>query len=65
MIDWIIGLSVGLKIALFSAIVAAIGLLVTVSQSFNKKKKEAPQVVKGDGAKIAQVQGDNAKIDIR
>tara|TARA_R110001583_G_scaffold33878_1_gene114133 strand:- start:253 stop:444 length:192 start_codon:yes stop_codon:yes gene_type:complete len=63
MIDWIIELSVGEKIALFSATVGVLGLLITVVKLLSKQR--ASQNIQGDAKKVAQVQGDHAKIDIK
>jgi hypothetical protein len=63
MIDWIIELSIAEKIGLFSAIVAVLGLLITVVKLLSKQI--ASQNIQGNAEKAAQVKGDNAKIDIK
>jgi hypothetical protein len=63
MMDWVIELSVGQQIGLVSAIVGVLGLLITVVKLFSKQR--ASQNIQGDAKKVAQVQGDHAKIDIK
>jgi hypothetical protein len=63
MIDWIVELSVAEKIGLFSAIVGVLGLLITVVKLLSKQT--ASQNIQGNAEKVAQVKGDNAKIDIK
>jgi hypothetical protein len=63
MMEWVIELSVGQQIGLVSAIVGVLGLLITVGKLFSKQR--ASQNIQGDAKKVAQVQGDNAKIDIK
>jgi len=63
MIDWIVELSVAEKTGLFSAIVGVLGLLITVVKLLSKQM--ASQNIQGNAEKVAQVKGDNAKIDIK
>jgi len=63
MIDWIIELSVAEKFGFFGVIFTAIGTLIAVVNLFGKQ--EASQNIQGNAEKVAQVKGDNAKINIK
>jgi hypothetical protein len=63
MIDWIVELSVAEKIGFFGVIFTAIGVLIAAVSLFGKQKTS--QNIQGNAEKVAQVIGDNAKIDIK
>lgn len=57
-------LDIATQAAVISAIVAVIALLFQLFKK-NDNKKNVKQSVKGNQNKVAQIEGDNAKIQIK
>lgn len=63
MIDWFFDLDITNRIAFGSVVVVALGIIASL---FNKKpKNKSDQHIEGNAEKVAQLRGDNAKIDIK